>query len=126
MEDPFDIVYYVTPISIVRDRLELAGYTLANARRLFGGPRLKYGNRSRGSIEGLPELDTIRRAEIENLRELTPEKWLSYLRRIDADNLTYENRRDHEGTYIAKMLGSSLSDVGWYGYRGPDPLVGSD
>jgi hypothetical protein len=131
--DEFEVIYYECSIALVRDRLELEGYTIANARRLFEEWRVLEIQRQVSwkpvRIEGNLELTEIlaadRAVELRNLRDLSVDKWISYLRRINDDKLTWENQKEHESTFIGEMLKAPGQQTeGWYGYQGPDSLVG--
>lgn len=62
-----------------------------------------------------------RDAELKQLRELTVDKWLEYIRRIVGENLRGTDSSVHDDSYLGEML--SPSDDRWFGYGGPDPMV---
>lgn len=126
-EEGLDITYYEADISVVRDRLELEGYTLANARRLFEEWRVLEIKRQESSplldMAKHPEIAAAASKELQQLRDLSVDKWMAYLRRIDDEELTYKNQDEHKESFLGNMLNSSGTES-WYGYSGPDPLVG--
>ena len=129
-------VYYAAPVAMIRDRLELEGYTLKNCRRLFEEWKtLEIQQRESWdtnhsddaepqSIEHQRIMQDIREsrvADLQRLRELTVDSWISYFRQILENDLTSKDAEGHQDSFLGEMLKGW--DEGWYGYGGPDPLV---
>jgi hypothetical protein len=118
----------------IRDRLELEGYTVENCRRLFEEWRA-LEIRQRESWDAEPASDTqsedeqgikkmireSRAADLKRLRQLTVDLWVGYFRRIVEDHLTSKDADLNTDSYLEEML--KVSNDGWFGYGGPDPLV---
>lgn len=134
--DDLRFFYYTTSVYTIRDRLELAGYTVENCRHLFQEWKtLEIRQRESRSAncdiatQDKPsklKTDTattpkLRDVETQQLRELTVDSWLRHLRYIIENDLRPEHAEWHQDSYLGKML--KWSSKGWYGYDGPDPLV---
>lgn len=113
------VTYYEAEPQAVRDRLDLFGYTIDAARRLFDEWRsLEIKQRESWDASMFPEQ---RREDLRRLRELTPERWMAFIRKIAAEDLKWRDADDYGGTFLREML---HHDESWYGYGGPDWLVG--
>lgn len=136
-EDGIQFTYYEAPVSAVRDRLELVGYTFANCRRLFEEwkaleiqRREEYqaDRRAEDHSGDTPdrrkmheEFDKSRDEDLARLRAETVDQWIAHIRRIVEEGLTRKDADGLEDSYLGDMLKSH--DDKWYGYGGPDPLV---
>lgn len=120
-DEEVSVVYYSTPARVVRDRLELRGYTLEVAKAAFTtslrGQAAHYEQMSmREHMEAFQPIARL-------LEAIDVDEWLATLREIRCkDTKEGEIRGDispYEGTPIDYMLG-----LDWYGYPGPDLNVG--
>lgn len=132
-DEELRLTYYAAPISTIRDRLELEGYTIENCRRLFEDWRaleirkIEAWN-DNATLPESPEHEELieqirerRRHDLRQLRELTVDSWTASVRLIIEKNLTGKDAEAHRDSFVGHML---KSGEGWYGYDGPDPLVG--
>jgi hypothetical protein len=117
---PFDAVFYQTSAGVVRDRLELDGYTLEAARNAF---TLSLGARVRELAEWVEgEYGSLFEAEHRLLASISVDDWIATLRLIKKDGVrhSFQNPVDtREGGLKNFMLSND-----WYGYQGPDSKVG--
>jgi hypothetical protein len=135
-DEDLKLVYYSAPVPMVRDRLELEGYTVANCRRLFeewksleirqkeswGADDLENGTSESAEYRAIKQ--TIResnKVEVQRLCELTVDSWIGYFRQMLENRLTRKDAEAHQDSYLGEML--KWQQEGWYGYGGPDPLV---
>jgi hypothetical protein len=121
-EDVVTVTYYRAPLRAVRDRLELRGYTLAAVRRLF--EEWKELERAQRETWAWPRghASEAALAKIERLRQLTADDWISNIKRINTERITWRDRDRYAGTLMGDML-EGINSEGWYGYEGPDPLI---
>jgi hypothetical protein len=114
------VIFYRAPLSVVRDRLELRGYTLDVARTALAMSLAAEAARYRGLAAGAngelfePIARVLETADVDG--------WLEALSSIRKRRLKQRssgaNTRAHNGTLIGYML-----DHDWYGYQGPDLSV---
>ncbi len=124
------VVYYATPLHIARERLEVMGYTLVNAKEAF---RACVDGVVSDMIEELKSIATDNRKQAEWMRLsyeneirwlsiLTPESWMEGVELIHNKGFQpnqygrYEEPND--GTMIGYMLSNAL-----YGFPGDDMLI---
>lgn len=114
-EEDVNVVFYSAPARIVKARLELIGYSLANSKKAYS--RYLDGEISRYEewIEG-SHGDAFQ-STLEFLRSMTLEKWLSALKEIHDKGLKHNryNRDNDDGSLISYMLRED-----WYGFPGVD------
>lgn len=114
-------VFYKAPALIVRDRLELKGYTLEVAKAAFttsiraeADHYAEWLDRKGGEIFE-PVARILKTADVD--------EWLAALRLIRSKDLKQRDKggdsKEYDGTLIGYML-----DHDWYGYSGPDLNVG--
>jgi hypothetical protein len=132
-DDELKFIYYEASVSVVRDRLELEGYTIQTCRQLFEEWRELEAQEQeswKAEYKGSSPAETIklteqfrqgRQHDLRLLRELTADKWMEYLRQIIAEGLSSRDSAAHKDSYLGQMLGPGEN---FYGYGGPDPLVG--
>lgn len=129
-ESELQIVYYEASASLIRNRLDVMGYTLNTVKEAF----LEWfkGEKSRLSeyIEEHKEDDSNKQfsltehylKELELISDLTPSKWIAALNEIRQSDLepNYYGRYEgpHENTLIRYMLSNE-----WYGFPGHDMNV---
>jgi len=88
-EDDINVVFYSSPARIIKERLELIGYSLTNAKRAY----YRYLN---GEISKYKKLAESRdsdffRSEIKILSLISLDKWLSTPKEIHDKELTREH-----------------------------------
>src|SRR4029077_21274237 len=109
-------VFYRAPIQIVRERLELKGYSLEVAKSAF---KLSCRHRAqecedREYYNSSAKKHFTERAE--RLRSLKPDEWIKTLRDIRIRNL---EKPGHELMIENKSM-FDIYESDWYGYEGPD------
>lgn len=116
-DEEVSVVYFQVPIRVIRDRLELRGYTLAVAKHAFTQNLLHEAAQYKEWSEG--EHGEIFQSIAQILATTDVDAWLSALREI---------RRKGLDQYVSGgrrlPLGDSLMEYmlnnDWYGYSGPD------
>ena len=115
-DEVVNVVYYSAPVSVVRDRLDLKGYTLDAVKRAFK-KRIKVQERFYSEpTEGM-EAYYNSRARI--LKNLTVEEWLTTLRKIKNAGLANPLRKMTPYQEIATLEHFMLEED-WYGFSGVD------
>jgi hypothetical protein len=140
-EEP-ELVYYIAPVSVVKDRLNVLGYTIETARQAFveglNGERAQTDRwlRAREDAEPSETRDSllgIYRAEKKILSQLSADVWLATLKEIltegvdiPGDDSTSRVRMAempvlnwYDGPLKGTLLGYMLSRE-WFGFPGPD------
>ncbi len=124
------IVYYEASASLIRDRLDVMGYTLSTAKAAF----LEWfkGEKSRlfEYIDEHKENDRDERfslrehyiKELELISDLTPSRWIAALKEIRQSNLETNYSGRYEGPHENTLIGYMLSNE-WYGFPGYDMNV---
>jgi hypothetical protein len=118
-DDVIEAVYYRVPLLVVKERLELDGYTLATAKAAFNASIRAAVARMKESAERHPELYTD---QLQILSRLTVDMWLKALgtiRRKEIKKKFFEEPVRPSTTLIEYMAGTN-----WYGYPGADRNVG--
>lgn len=122
--ESFEIVRYVAPASVIRDRMELMGFTLRATVRAFNAA-IHTAAREHASAmfriaSSLPAdfLDEDGRI----LTELTAESWMDGLREIRERGMRPTYRSDPELQALPPLLRYMLGRHfdGWYGFPGAD------
>jgi hypothetical protein len=116
-EEDVSVVFYRAPVSIVRDRLELKGYTLDVAKSAFTtsirAEAAQYTAWAQDS--GFEVFGPIARV----LQVTDVDQWLAALQVIRDKDLTRHDmggdKEQHDDPLIGYML-----ERDWYGYPGPD------
>lgn len=119
-KEAVSVTYYCAPVSVIKDRLELQGYTLDTSKRLFE-TWIEIERAQWESWEWTNTSDSAQ-SKIQRLRELTAELWLVNIGTINAEGLTPRDQERYKDSHLGDML-EGLRGEGWYGYDGPDPLV---
>ena len=116
-DEELSVVFYRAPIPLVRDRLELQGYTLDLARSVF-----TTSIRADAARYSAYREDPLRQyfEPISRLLEMTDvDQWLTSLKLIKDKGLKQRRKGGtttrHKGALIDYMLTTD-----WYGYSGPD------
>jgi HEPN/Toprim N-terminal domain 1 len=116
-DEEVSAVFYRTPITVVRDRLELKGYTLDVAKSAFTASCRTAAERYANYIErsGSNALEPSARA----LKAVDVDQWLASLRTIRTTNLKkVESREEAREAEVHTM--SDMFEKDWYGYSGLD------
>jgi len=115
------IMYYHAPLEVIRERLELLGYTLKVCKSEFSRSIRENLERHR-NLAKFCDRDYFRR-HLEIMESINIDEWLGAMYEIRKTNLKHrhigEKLSSYEGTLIGYML-----DNDWYGYPGPDPNIG--
>jgi hypothetical protein len=112
-EEPFPVVYYQTTANVVRDRLELAGYTVDAARRLFDEAMVFEG---KDGDSNRPDPRLLHRE-----LQLPVEKWMAY--RGYRNSLRNSADAVHPPAELGDALFRLLETDGVFVNECPDPLV---
>lgn len=136
-----ELIYYVAPVFVVEDRLNVLGYTLETARQAFDegliGERAKVEAWKRSREQEPSELNDFLlnsyRSEQEVLSGLSVDVWVTTLKdilsgsaesplgnapsRVQSTEIT--GREWYEGPLKGTLLGYMLSHE-WFGFPGPD------
>ncbi len=117
-EEKVEAVYYVAPIGIVRDRLELSGYTLSTAKSAFA--TCMHAKAEQYSEYAAQGDEDFWKPQIALLNSLDADQWLSAMRRIGEADLAEPKSRHgpFDGTLVDYMLKHD-----WYGYSSIDLKV---
>jgi hypothetical protein len=117
--EEIEVVYYSAPIKVIRDRLNLDGYTLDTSKVVFTESTMK-------EIEKYEEWAQKKHGDIfleplNFLKMMDVDAWLSALKQIYAENLVpsrlNHQRKGYDGTLLSYMLDNPND---WYGYPGLD------
>ncbi len=122
IEDDEDVcvVFYRAPARIIRDRLELKGYTLTTARSAFTTSICSEAAQHAGWLDR-PN-GQIFEPIVRILQSTDVDQWLSALRLIKEKDLQRRDQGGRSNEYDGTLVGYML-DNDWYGYSGPDTNV---
>lgn len=118
-DEEIDVVYYSAPVKVIRDRLNLDGYTLDTSRVVFMESIMK-------EIEKYEEWSQKKHGEVfleplKYLKMMNVNVWQSTLKQIYDENLIPSRlphpKKEYDGTLLSYMLDTPN---GWYGYPGLD------
>src|SRR5258708_28093426 len=85
LKEKVNVVYYAAPAFLIKDRLELKGYTLSTAKRAFmKRMRAQARECSNGVVQGMEDFYASRATM---LKALDVDQWLATLRQIKEANL---------------------------------------
>jgi hypothetical protein len=119
LEDPKEkiaVVYYTAPAYLIKDRLELKGYTLSTAKRAFmKRMRAEQREYSNEVIEGMEEYYE-NRANL--LKGLDVDQWLATLRHIKEVGLGIPHASPEYKRIVT--LEEFMLQTDWYGFPGMD------
>lgn len=118
-DEKVEVVYYSTPLRIVRDRLNLDGYTLETSKIAFEKwiekEIVKYENWSQNK-HGEIFLEPLN-----FLRTMNTDIWMSTLKQISEKGLVQGRHNRQKTEYQGTLIGYMLDNPnGWYGYPGWD------
>jgi HEPN/Toprim N-terminal domain 1 len=123
VEDDEDVtvVCYQAPVSIIRDRLELKGYTLATAKAALSISISAEASRYTEWLDQQGGEYFARNARVLGMADV--DRWLAALNEIKTKGLKQRviggDSKEFEGTLIGYMLEND-----WYGYSGCDLNIG--
>jgi hypothetical protein len=115
-DDDINVVFYSAPVRIVKDRLGLIGYSLANAKKAYS--RYLEGEISKCEEKIEDSHGDFFQSTLKTLRSMSLDRWLATLKEIHQKGLTHNNRYkrdDDDGSLISYMLRHD-----WYGFPGVD------
>jgi hypothetical protein len=120
-EEKVDVVYYIASATLVKDRLELKGYTLDTAKRAFM-KRMRAEAREYASWEKTTENEEMRgyyAKKVKLLKALDVNQWLATLRHIKEAGLgtSVRGMQDFRGEVDIE---SFMLQTDWYGFSGVD------
>ncbi len=131
LEEPqLKIVYYEANATIIRERLNILGYTLENANEAF----IEWFKGQRNSLQEYIDekreiektenfsLSKIYSEEIELISDITPKIWLEALNEIRQSKIEPNYYGCYEGPHEKTIIGYMLSNQ-WYGFPGFDMKV---
>lgn len=117
-DEKINVVYYSAPATLIRDRLELKGYTLETAKRAFVKRMKAEAKHYVTPTEGLEDYYSKR---FELLRTLKVDDWLAKLREIKESSLSPQTSAGDSQNQSA--LKSYMLETDWYGFCGIDLFV---
>jgi len=113
-------VFYRAELSVVRDRLEVQGYTYAAACDAFAQCVQLELAQERKRAEKHPDLFAV---SVQVMEVQTVQLWQEALTKIARDELTWKDQQQYAGTLIGEMLKGLGQTENWYGYPGIDTNV---
>ncbi len=120
LKEKVNVVYYAAPAFLIKDRLELKGYTLSTAKRAFMKRMRAQAREYTSEVYKGMEDYFQKRACL--LKALDVDEWLTTLRRIKDKNLEFPpwavSKYEEEVTLEDFMLHND-----WYGFPGVDLYV---
>jgi len=136
LDDPeLPIVYYESAAYLIKDRLNVMGYTLKTTEQAF----LKWFNGEKKSL--LDKIKEYKKKNTDELKEkyridmgdayskeyeiiadLTPSRWLMAIKQVRELRLTQNSFSYYEGEHKNTLIGYLLSN-NWYGFPGYDTFV---
>ena len=136
LDDPeLPIVYYESAAYLIKDRLNVMGYTLKTTEQAF----LKWFNGEKKSL--LDKIKEYKKKNTDELKEkyridmgdayskeyeiiadLTPSRWLMAIKQVRELRLTQNYFSYYEGEHKNTLIGYLLSN-NWYGFPGYDTFV---
>ena len=122
VDDPnekVDVVYYTAPARIIKDRLDLKGYTLAAAKRAFM-KRIRI--QAEDSSEPTVGMEDYYENRANILNALDVDKWLATLRHIKESGLGTSTHGMSSYKRVVN-LEEFMLDEDWYGFSGVDLYV---
>jgi hypothetical protein len=117
-EEVVDCIYYSAPAWMIRDRLELFGYTLDTAKRLYELGRDLYIAETKSY--GIASQVAEERERLERLRKWTADDFMKHVRAVSESRKDITNIIQHVGIDDANRRSEKSA---WFGYDAPDILV---
>jgi hypothetical protein len=129
LEDPeekVDVVYYIAAAPLVKDRLELTGYTLDTAKRAFmkrmraeAKEYAKWAEREEYNNKAFAEIKDGYESKAKLLKALDVDEWLAAFRHIKEAGLGTSTRGMRDYGREVDLEGFMLQND-WYGFSGVD------
>ncbi|HQR99119.1 MULTISPECIES: HEPN/Toprim-associated domain-containing protein [unclassified Polaromonas] len=124
------LVYYQVPVNVVRDRLEVLGYTITTVEDAFrewvkGEHAQKIESMkvwAEQDSETRKLMEDHYRTDAEILASVTPRSWIEGLKMIRSSELETSYHARFEGPHKGTLIGYMLSNE-WYGFPGYDVFV---
>lgn len=115
--DNFQVVYYIASTQVIRDRLNLMGYTIETSKKVFAEALTSEIQR----YELLAESNggEIFQEELSLLSSLTLDRWIDELVNIQRFGLSQNRIGNYRGPNDSSLLRYMMS-AEWYGFPGPD------
>lgn len=119
-DDPFQIVRYAAPAAVIRDRLDLLGFTLQASQQAFDAAARHHATAHAATMQriasSLPGESHDEEREV--LGALTASVWMEGLREIRDRGLKPTYRSDAELVALSPLLRHMLgaNSDGWYGF----------
>ena len=129
-EPELEIVYYEANATLIRDRLDVMGYTINTAKKAFKAwfdgeitqLRERIEDHKNDEKSEYVSLYKAYSKEYELISSITPEKWLTALDEIRRSKLKPSAHNYYEGPHKDTLIGYMLSND-WYGFPGFDMNV---
>jgi len=115
------VVFYKAPVTVIKDRLELKGYTLPTAQSALAAALSVIANEYEPMVHG-PSGDFFKPI-FEVLRSGDVDQWLSALKIIKKRGLRPRQRGRHLGQSEHGAVVDFILENSWYEYVGPDLSV---
>jgi HEPN/Toprim N-terminal domain 1 len=114
-DDDINVVFYSASVRIIKDRLELMGYSLANAKKAYS--RYLEGKISKCEEKIEDSHGDFFQSTLKILHSMSLDRWLTTLKEIHEKGLIHNRykRGNDDGSLISYMLRQD-----WYGFPGVD------
>jgi len=119
-KEKINVVYYTAPACLIKDRLDLKGYTLSTARRAFMKRMRAQAREYTSEVYKGMEDYFQKRASL--LEALDVDEWLTTLRRMKDKNLEFPPWAAHQHVEVV-TLEDFMLEQDWYGFPGVDLYV---
>jgi hypothetical protein len=113
------VVYYSAPVTVIKDRLELQGYTLSTAKTAFMRNIRAQAKEYSESTEGMEDYYENR---VKLLRSVDVDKWVVALGQIKKSGRGTPTRESPHKSEV-NLQEFMLDGEQWYGYSGADLYV---
>jgi hypothetical protein len=114
--------FYKAPVRVVRDRMNLRGYTLEVAAPALTMDLRRQAARLRSFIDEGPNTRAMFEKQAQMLQSADAAMWLSSLEQI-RDQKLHESTTETTPNALDGTLASFMLKQDWLGYSGPDPSV---
>lgn len=120
-EEDVSVICYRAPVRVIKDRLELIGYTLETAKSAFTISMKAEAALYKKWAQG--DQGHIFKKTASILERLNADSWLAALAEVKGKGLQQRDLGGDTKSLQGSLLGHML-DTEWYGYTGPDRNVG--
>lgn len=114
-----NFVYYSAPVGVIRDRLELQGYTLSTTKRAFMRNIRAQAKEYSEPTEGMEDYYEKR---VRLLKSVDADKWLAALDQIKKSGKGTATRHPLHKSEV-NLEEFMLEEEHWYGYSGADLYI---